>query len=183
MRKVILFVNLTLDGYLSGPNGELDWMMLPDHVMNQEFTGAMRARVDTILEGRVMHEAFEVNFRAEAADPASPPGPVDFAHWMLDAPKVVFSRSTTPDLPKQVAALKAQPGRDMVLFGGVSIVQQFVQHGLVDEYWIKIYPYGLGAGRPLFTGLDRRAELMLLDSKAYDSGIVTCRYATVSVQA
>ncbi len=64
----------------------------------------------------------------------------------------------------------------MVLFGGVSTVQQFVQHGLVDEYWIKLHPAALGAGQPLFTDLRQRANLSLAQSKGHDSGIVTLRY-------
>jgi dihydrofolate reductase len=185
MRKVILFVNVTIDGYLAGPGGELDWM-LPDPEMNKTLTDELRAEVDTILAGRVVHQAFDANFRAEAADPASPPGLVDFANWMIDTPKVVFSRTlatagagarlATADIPEEIASLKAQPGQGMVLFGGVSTVQQFVQHGLVDEYWMKLYPAALGAGQPLFTDLKQRANLSLVQSNAHDSGILTLRY-------
>jgi dihydrofolate reductase len=174
MRNVILFVNLTLDGKLSGPNGQLDFMR-PDPAMNEELTGELRARVDTILEGRVIHHAFEANFRAEATDPASPPALVDFANWMLDTPKVVFSRSTTPDLAAAVAELKAKPGRDMVLFGGVATAQAFVELDLVDEYWFKVYPTAIGDGHPLFT--HRRADLTLLQARSHPSGITTLRYA------
>jgi len=172
MRKVILFVNITLDGFLCGPDGELDWM-LPDPEMNIEFTDAMRARVDTILSGRVAHEQLQANFRAQAADPASPPALVDFARWMIDTPSVVFSRSGAGDLVAEVEALKALPGKDMVLFGGAGTAQEFARQGLVDEYWLKVYPVALGAGRPLFT---ERTSLTLKESKTWDSGIVTLRY-------
>ena len=183
MRKVIVFVNLTLDGYLSGPNGELDWMLSrPDEQMNPEFTDAMRERVDTILTGRNFHHGIEQNFRAQAADPASPPELVEFAKWMIDTPRVVFSNTLTDvasnvtvasDIAKEVAALKAAPGKDLVLFGGNSTTQQFVQHNVVDEYWIKIYPVTLGNGQPLFP---TPVDLTLIDSKTYDSGIITLRY-------
>ncbi len=185
MRKVILFVNATIDGYLAGPAGELDWM-LPDPEMNQEFTDVLRDRVDTILTGRNAYHAFEEHFRAQAVDPASPPGLVDFANWMIDTPKIVFSRTlstvsessrlATGDIPDEIASSRRQPGKDMVLFGGVSTVQQFIEHGLVDEYWIKVYPVALGAGQPLFPNLKHRANLTLVHSKAYDSGILTLRY-------
>lgn len=187
MRKVILFVNATIDGYLAGPDGELDWMLTRhDPVMNAEFTDAVRERVDTILTGRNAYQGFEENFRAQAADPASPPGLVEFSNWMINTPKVVFSRTlsavsessrlATADIPAEVASLRRQPGKDMVLFGGSTTVQQFVQHGLVDEYWIKLYPVALGAGQPLFTDLSPSANLKLVYSKAYDSGILTLRY-------
>ncbi|MFC4948744.1 dihydrofolate reductase family protein [Pseudonocardia sp. GCM10023141] len=76
----------------------------------------------------------------------------------------------------EVAAVKQQAGRGLVLFGGVEIAQQFVRLGLVDEYWIKVYPVALGTGQPLFTELKDRANLMLTHSRAYPSGIHTLRY-------
>ncbi len=68
------------------------------------------------------------------------------------------------------------PGKDMVLFGGNQTVQRFVQLGLVDEYWIKLYPVALGTGQPIYTNLAQPADLRLVDSKTWDSGIVTLRY-------
>ncbi|VVJ23095.1 Uncharacterised protein [Amycolatopsis camponoti] len=183
MRNVIAYVNLTLDGHLAGPAGELDWMRF-DPEMNIALSDEMRSRCDTILTGRNFHHGIEQNFRAQANDPASPAELADFATWMISAPQVVFSRSLTEvaaphrlagdDLAATVAELKALPGKDMVLFGGVSIVQQFVREGLVDEYWIKLYPTAIGAGQPLFT--HRRTELRLTESKAWESGILTLRY-------
>lgn len=186
MRKVVCFVNLTLDGYLSGPDGELDWMLSrPDPEMNQEFTDEMRARVDTILTGRSFHDGIDAHFTAQADDPASPPALVEFARWMVDTPRVTFSSTLTDvregfrvasDIAAEVEHQKAQQGRDLVLFGGNRTVQQFVQLGLVDEYWIKLYPVALGAGQPLFAGLDKPAALSLTDSRTWPSGITTLRY-------
>ncbi|GAB3140886.1 dihydrofolate reductase family protein [Amycolatopsis stemonae] len=183
MRNVILYVNVTLDGHLAGPAGELDWMSA-DPELNIALSDRMRARCDTILTGRTFHHGIEQNFRAQAAYPASPAELVDFATWMISTPQVVFSRSlgsvaaphrvAGPDLAAAVAELKALPGKDMVLFGGVSIVQEFVRAGLVDEYWVKLYPTAIGAGQPLFT--DRRADLRLVESRAWASGILTLRY-------
>lgn len=183
MRKVILSVNVSIDGYLAGPQGELDFMMLPDEKMNEEITGALRERVDTILTGRNVYHGFDANFRAEAANPASPPGLVDFANWMINTPKVVFShnestvdekdRVITGDLAKVVEALKDEPGKDMVLFGGVETVRQFIDHGLVDEYWLKVYPRALGTGQAMFP---TKVDLHLVESKAHESGIITLRY-------
>ncbi|GAA1982652.1 dihydrofolate reductase family protein [Amycolatopsis minnesotensis] len=185
MRKVILYVNATLDGYTAGPNGELDWM-LPDARMNQELSDELRERVDTILTGRVFHHAIDENFGAQATDPAGPPALADFARWMISTPRVVFSRSLTEvgepsrlasgDIAAEIAALQDKPGRDMVLFGGSSTVQRFVGADVVDEYWIKLYPVALGEGRPLFTDLAQRANLELVHSRSHGSGIVTLRY-------
>jgi dihydrofolate reductase len=183
MRKVIVYVNLTFDGYLCDLDGGMDWMDT-DPVMNSEFADAMRERVDTMLVGRNTHVGFEQHFGASGADPASPAGLVDFSRWMVDTPKVVFSKTLTEvspvsriatDVPTEVAALKAGSGRDIVAFGGVSLVSSLVEHGLVDEYWIKLAPTAIGAGRPLFP---TRTALRLLDSKSWPSGTLTLRYAT-----
>jgi dihydrofolate reductase len=182
MRKVIVYVNLTFDGYLCDMDGGMSWMDT-DPAMNTEFADAMRARVDTMLVGGNTHVGFEQHFAASAADPASPAGLADFSRWMVETPKVVFSSTLTSvsdvcrlatDVPAEVTALKAQPGRDIVAFGGVTLVNTLTEHGLVDEYWIKLAPTAVGAGRPLF---GKHTPLALLDSKAWPSGTVTLRYA------
>jgi dihydrofolate reductase len=183
MRKVIVYVNLTLDGHLCGPDGELDWMD-PNPEMNQEFSDELRARVDTMLVGRNAHLGFEQHFSASAADPASPAGLVDFSKWMVDTPKVVFSSTLTEDevspvsrigtdVVAEVAALKAAEGGDIVAFAGVTLVNSLIEHGLVDEYWIKLCATAIGAGRPMFPS---RTPLRLVDSKAWGSGTLTLRY-------
>jgi len=134
MRTVILVVNTTPDGYMAGPGGELDWMVV-DPLVHQEVWVELRGAVDTILTGRTTYQGFEATFREQAANPDSPAGLVEFATWMLDT------------------ALKQQPGQDLVLFGGARTVQAFVQQGLIDEYWLKLHPVALGAGRPVFTAL------------------------------
>jgi dihydrofolate reductase len=181
MRKVIVYVNLTVDGHLSGPDGELDWMD-PNPEMNQEFSDELRARVDTMLVGRNAYLGFEQHFGASAADPASPPALVDFSKWMVETPKVVFTSTLTEvspvsrigtDVVAEVAALKAAEGGDIVAFAGVTLVNSLVEHGLVDEYWIKLCPTAIGEGRPLFRA---RTPLALVDAKAWDSGTLTLRY-------
>jgi riboflavin biosynthesis pyrimidine reductase len=181
MRKVIVHVNLTFDGFLCDPNGGMDWMDT-DSAMNAEFTDGMRERVDTMLVGGNAHVGFEQHFGASAADPT---GLADFSRWMVDTPKVVFSSTLTEvsevsrlatDVPAEVAVLRARPGRDIVAFGGVTLVNSLVEHGLVDEYWIKLAPTAIGEGRPLFR---ERTPLRLLDSKAWPSGTMTLRYAAV----
>lgn len=186
MRNVILVANVTLDGCLAGPAGELDWM-LPDPEMNTRFTAELRAEVDTVLAGRKAYHALHDAFSQQAAHPDSPAELVDFATWMVETPKIVFSRVgtdliaptdriATADIPDEIAAIKQQDGKGLVLFGGVETVQQFAQHGVIDEYWIKLYPVALGNGQPLFTELKDRARLTLVRSEAHASGIVTLRY-------
>jgi dihydrofolate reductase len=186
MRKLILVSNMTLDGAIAGPAGELDWMTT-DHQLNIEFTEQLRAEVDTMVAGRKAYHQLNEAFSTQRNHPDSPPELVDFATWMVETPKIVFSRTltgllspkdrlATADIPAEMKAVKETEGKGLVLFGGVETVQQFVRHGVVDEYWLKVYPVALGNGQPLFTDLLQRTGLELTDSKVYDSGILTLRY-------
>lgn len=187
MRKVILVVNTTVDGNLSGPEGELDWMV-DDPELGADFAAAMYDGVDTILSGRNCHLGFRQHFGATAANPGFPAELRRFASWMVETPTVVFSSSLTDaeaganarvaaDIAPTVAELKALPGKDMVVFGGVATAQAFVELGLVDEYWLKVHPVVIGAGKPLFQGTAKRSGLTLTEAKGYPSGVVGLRYS------
>ena len=186
MRKVILVVNTTVDGNLSGPNGELDWM-LDDPELGADFATAMYEEVDTILSGRNCHLGFRGHFGATAANPDLPAELRRFASWMVETPTVVFSSTLTreeagenarvaADLTATVAELKALPGKDMVVFGGVATARAFVELGLVDEYRLKVHPVVIGAGKPLFQDTAKRSGLTLTVAKGYPSGVVDLRY-------
>jgi dihydrofolate reductase len=140
-----------------------------------------------MIAGRKAYHQLNEAFSAQRNHPDSPPELVDFATWMVETPKIVFSRTltgllspkdrlATADIPTEMKAVKETEGGGLVLFGGIETAQQFVRYGVVDEYWLKVYPVALGNGQPLFTDLLQRADLELMDSKTYESGIVTLRY-------
>lgn len=186
MRRVVLFVDTSLDGFMGGPDGGMDWMV-PDDEVDKEFTTGLREDVDTILTGRVTYQSFEGFWPAAATDPSSPPDLVEIANWMLDTPKVVFSntldkvemknsRLATAGSAEEVAKLRQEPGKDMVVFGGASTVQEFIKLGLVDEYRMKVHPVALGGGLPVFKD---RVRLTLTRSKPYRSGVLGLYYEPV----
>jgi dihydrofolate reductase len=186
MRKVVLFVDTSLDGFMGGPDAEMDWMVQDDEV-DKEFTTGLRESVDTILTGRVAYQSFEGFWPAAATDPSSPPDLAELATWMLDTPKVVFSttldkvementRLATAGIAEEVAKLRQEPGKDMVVFGGASTVQEFIKLGLVDEYRMKVHPVAIGGGLPVFKD---RVGLTLTKSKAYRSGVLGLYYEPV----
>lgn len=193
MRKVILFMVISLDGFIAGENGELDF-----ENQDQEIGGylipELLKTVDTMVIGRVLYEGFEQFWPAAAKDPSMPKEIVEFAQWVDDAPKIVFSKTlkkvgwknsslesvkTDEDIVKAVKKLKQQPGGDMVLFGGVRLAQTFVRLGLVDEYRFKLQPIILGQGKPLFKNIKDRLNLKLLKSKSFESGVVGLYYVPV----
>ncbi len=190
MRKIILFMHMSLDGFIAGPNGELDWATKTDDVMGKYLITDLLNTTDTILVGRVLYQGFEQAWPAMASNPNSPKDLVDFAHWMEDTPKIVFSNTLEKvewknsklihvkddnDITKEITRLKQEPGGDMVLFGGVKFAQTLVRLELVDEYRFKLEPVVLGSGKSLFQYVKGKMKLKLAKSKVFDP-VVTLYY-------
>jgi dihydrofolate reductase len=185
MRKVILSTNVTLDGFIEGPNGELDWMAM-DGELWADFND-LQNNVDTVLFGRAAYQGFAAHWPAVAANPASPKYELDFARWLERTPKLVFSKTlgaaewknsrlVTGNLVDEIANLRQRPGRDLLMFGGGGIASTFMKLGLIDGYRINVFPVILGAGIPLFKDLRGRIHLQLLNRKTYQSGVVGLQY-------
>jgi len=191
MRKVILFMHLSFDGCVAGHENEQDWMTRTDDEMGAYMADGMVENVDTILTGRKLYEGFAQFWPGVPDMPSIPPELVAFAHWMNNTRKVVFSKTmdnagwtnsviATGDVADEIAKLKAQPGKDMVIFGGAEMVQELTKRDLVDEYHIKLEPVILGNGKPLFKEVADRVQLRLIKSKAFEkSGVVGLFYEVV----
>jgi dihydrofolate reductase len=183
MRKIILTMSVSLDGFIEGPNRELDWHMVDDelHRHFNEQLGAMGA----FLSGRVTYELMAGFWPRADSDPSSSGPMVEFARIWRDMPKIVFSRTleradwnTTvvrDVVPEQVMELKAQPGGDLVL-GGADIAAAFMRHDLIDEYRLYVHPVVIGRGKPLFPASDTRLDLQLAETRTFGNGVVLLRY-------
>jgi dihydrofolate reductase len=193
MRKIILFMTYSLDGFVGGPKGELDWEVRDDEVGKFMVPDMLRT-VDSMLLGRVLFQGFSQAWPAMAANPSSPKDLVDFARWIEDTPKMVFSQSldkvgwknatlvsvaSDEDVARQVQNLKQQPGGDMVVFGGARFAQTLTRLGLIDEYRLKVQPIALGAGLPLFDR-NNRTKLKLAKTKEFSSGVVVLYYQPIN---
>ncbi len=143
--------------------------------------------VDTALFGRVAYQGFAEYWPAAAKNPASPQHEIDFARWIERTPKVVFSKTLQEadwknsrlakgDLTAEVTALRREPGKDILLFGGGKIAAAFMTAGLIDDYRITVYPIVLGEGKPLFTEVNNRMKLKLLGTRTFKSRPVALRY-------
>jgi dihydrofolate reductase len=190
MRKVILFMHVSLDGFVCGPQDELDWATMNDDKMGQFMGGDLLKTVDTMLVGRKLFQGFEQYWPSVPENPKSPPELVDFAHWMADTPKVVFtntlkevkwknSKIAQSDPSTTVRKLKQETGGDMVIFGGAEMAAHFTKNNLVDEYRIKLEPIVLGKGKPLFKDIQQRVKLKLTRSKIFDSGVAGLYYEVI----
>jgi dihydrofolate reductase len=190
MRKVILFMHLSLDGFVCGPKDEMDWCTMNDEKMGAYLGADLLKTVDTILVGRKLYQGFEQYWPSVPKNPSHPAELIEFAHWMADTAKVVFSRTlkevhwknsrlAKEDPAKTVAHLKKEPGADMVIFGGASTAAFFAGHGLIDEYRIKLEPCLLGQGKSLFSAISTPVPLKLLQSKSFDSGVTGLYYEVI----
>jgi dihydrofolate reductase len=168
LRRVILQMGVTLDGYVAGPGGEGDWGLPPEHPDVRAWKVASLDRVGTHIMGRVTYEQMAAYW---------PDATGDYAAFMNKLPKVVFSatlpaagwagtRIARGDLATEIAALKAEPGGEIMAHGGAAFVQALSRHRLIDEYRLVILPVALGAGLPLFKDLPRLLRLTSPNSSA-----------------
>lgn len=176
-RKLFVSMMVSLDGFIEGPNRELDW-----HVQGEDFEQYCREMlnsIDLILLGRVSYEMMIGYWPAAEVNPSSPTE-LGFARRMNELPKVVLSTTLTSatwntrvvktDVPAAVRALKCTPGKDIAVFGGATIIATLREHGLVDEYRLIVTPVVLGSGTPLFRDVRERTSLRLTKTTTLSSG-------------
>lgn len=186
LRRVILFMVTSLDGFVCGPSGELDWENR-DPEVGGFLIPELLETTDTMILGRTLFEGFAKFWPAVARDPATPEGIAGFARWVDGAAKVVFSRTletvtwtnsrlvwadSDHAISGAIASMKQEPGGDIVLFGGARFAQTCVRLGLVDEFRFKLQSIALGAGKPLFGEITERKPLRLLRTKEFRCGVV-----------
>ena len=192
MRKVIFKIELTMDGFISGPKGEMDWGPPSPAGAEESWNDVfdMLSTVDTVLMSRVIYQGFKEFWPAAATNPSSSKFEKQYSHWLDNAPKIVFSKTidrvdwmnsrlVKGDAGKEIEQLKKEPGKNFVIWGGSRFPQALMNLGLIDEYWINVHPLVLGSGKSLFTEIKNRTEFNLLDTKIFKSGTVRLRYEPV----
>ncbi len=182
MSKLVLFNLMTLDGFFAGPNGEIDW-----HNVDAEFNDFAVEQLDTaggLIFGRVTYQMMASYWPTPEALASDP----QVAGKMNEMPKYVFSKTldradwnntrlVTGDATEEAARLKAQPGRDIFIFGSAGLASTFTRAGLIDEYRVIVNPLILGKGQPLFKDVNRQLDLSLLNVRAFRNGNVLLYYA------
>jgi dihydrofolate reductase len=176
MRRIILNLATTLDGFIEGANGELDWCILEEDMQFNSFLES----IDTIFYGRVSYDLWG-NYQpdASASDMEK-----EISSAIQRKKKFVFSSQSrvddkatfiSTDVVAQVEKIRDQPGKDIWLYGGAKLITTFIENGLVDEYMISVHPTALGAGKPLFE-ISSRLNLVLTETKVFRSGVVQLVY-------
>ncbi len=182
MRKFKLQVQTTVDGYMAGPNGEMDWMTWSWSDDMTAYVDALTTSSDLIVLGRKLAEGF---IPAWAAGPEGETQ--ETIDWMNNTPKVVISNTLAEspwpnavvaggDLAETVNRLKAQPGRDIITYGGSTLVRDLIARGLLDELHLFVNPAAIGAGLPVFPKLDTPQQLRLVTAQPFDCGVTVLHY-------
>jgi dihydrofolate reductase len=167
MRKIILQLAVSLDGFIEGPNGEYDWCFSDQDYGMSDFL----KRIDTVFMGRKSYELMQ-NTEGGGGLP--------------EMKTFVFSNTLTEvgpgasvisgDIKKQITAIKKEAGKDIWLFGGASLTGALMNLQLVDEISLAVHPIILGKGKPLFHDINERIKLVLTDTKTYNTGLVMVTY-------
>ncbi|MER6156202.1 dihydrofolate reductase family protein [Streptomyces sp. NPDC001868] len=181
MRKIVLMMSVSLDGYMEGPDRSLDWHLVDDE-LHTHFNDVLKD-MGAFLDGRVSYEMMAAFWPTADRDPDAPRPVADFAAIWRNMPKLVFSRTlqradwhTTivrDVVVKDIEALKAQDGGDLAV-GGAELAAEFMRHDLVDEFRLYVHPVILGAGKRLFPAAETETPtgLRLIGTHTFGNGVV-----------
>ncbi|HLZ58995.1 MAG TPA: dihydrofolate reductase family protein [Ktedonosporobacter sp.] len=187
MRKLIVTMWITLDGFIAGPKGEMDWVgAVYDEAMGKYEYDIVSAS-DTLVLGRTTYESFAGSWPHVPDSPNAGEGEKAYARKLNAMRKIVFSKSlesvdwnnstlVKEIVPEEVMKWKQEPGRDMLIYGSASVVQALTNLGLIDEYQLLVHPFVLGDGKALFKNIKDRVNLKLVNTKTHPSGVVALYY-------
>lgn len=177
-RRIILDLAVTLDGFIEGKNGEVDWCVMDSEMGFNHFLN----QIDTIFYGRKSYDLwgqFTPEFEQTESDK-------EIWETIHSKEKYVFSRTqkgtenkaifVNDHIVEEVNKLKNRPGKDIWLYGGASLITTFIHLGLVDEFRLSVHPVILGEGKPLFIDIKKRLNLQLVHTRTFSSGVVQLIY-------
>ena len=177
-------MQITLDGFVEGPDGNMDWLLDGNDVWDEMFKDL--ESVDTYLVGRKMYPGYSGFWQSMLNDTTADPNLVKYAKLAEKSQHIVFTKGdfkpdwkntrVAHDLPGEVAKLKKQDGKDMVSWGGAGFASSLINLGLVDEYRLSLNPTLVTGGKSMFNSLQKIHRLQLIDSRPLKSGLVILRY-------
>jgi Dihydrofolate reductase len=185
MRKLVLFMHTSLDGFVAGPNGEMDWIIVDDEIF--EFVGNRVEEGDTALYGRVTYDMMEGYWPTAADQPNASKHDIDHSRWYMKANKIVMSRTMkgkvlpntkiiNDNLVADITSVKQEKGSDILIFGSPSAAHALLKENLIDEFWLFQNPILLGQGIPVFKNIPERFPLKLVKAHAFSNGVVCLNY-------
>ncbi|MEO6136137.1 MAG: dihydrofolate reductase family protein [Ginsengibacter sp.] len=187
MRKVISFMHVSLDGFVAGPNGEMDWIKVDEEIFDH--VGNRISEGDTSLYGRVTFQMMEDYWPTAADKPTATKHDIEHSKWYSKVHKVVLSKTMDPDsyretnttiisdnLAYSINEIKQQAGEDILLFGSPTATHSLMQLNLIDGYWLFVNPIILGRGIPLFANIKDKVKLKLFTTRQFTCGVTELNY-------
>ena len=189
MRKIVLFMHVSLDGFVAGPNGEMDWITVDDEIF--DFVGKRTNEATTAFYGRVTYQMMESYWPTAADKPNASKHDIEHSAWYKKVHKVILSKTMeganlhntkiiSDNVPNEIMKLKQQEGKDIIIFGSPSAAHSLMKENLIDDYWLFVNPVLLGEGIPLFKNIIHRIKLKLVKSNMFTSGVVCLHYEKAS---
>ena len=178
-------MHISLDGFVSGPNGELNWAKVDEELF--DYVGKRIGKGDTALYGRVTYEMMEGYWPTAADKPDASKHDIEHSKWYKDVHKIVLSTTLneadltnttiiSDNLADRLNEIKKQGGEDILLFGSPTATHTLLEQNLIDGYWLFLNPIILGQGIPLFVDMKDQTKLTLVNTKQFDSGVIELNY-------
>jgi dihydrofolate reductase len=186
MRKLIVSMHMSLDGFVAGPGGEMDWIHVAEDMF--DFVGQFTEEADMALYGRITYQMMEAYWPTAGAQPGATKHDIEHADWYNHVPKVVMSKTLDASgwnnnttvirnhLAEEINKIKHMQGKNILLFGSPGACHALMGEGLIDEFWLFVNPVVLGAGIPMFQGVPEPIKLTLAESKMFSGGVVALHY-------
>jgi len=185
MRNLIFFMHASLDGFVAGPNGELNWAKVDEEIF--DFVATMTEQADTALYGRKTYEMMQDYWPTADVQPNASKHDKAHAHWYRHVSKVVLSKTLkqnehdnttviSQNLSDHILSIKNQTGKNILIFGSPSASHALLAEALIDEFWIFVNPVLLGSGTPLFKNIHTITQLNLRESKTFACGVIALHY-------
>ncbi|MDB5159672.1 MAG: dihydrofolate reductase [Mucilaginibacter sp.] len=185
MRHLIFFMHISLDGFVAGPNGEMNWIYVDEAMF--DFVATMTEQADTALYGRVTYEMMQSYWPKAGEHPNASKHDIEHSAWYNKVSKVVLSKTMSEkglgnttvisgQLADNIHRIKKQEGKNILIFGSPRASQSLLNEGLIDEFWLFVNPIILGKGMPLFKDITGTTKLKLVASKTFASGVIALHY-------
>ena len=185
MRKIFSFMHISLDGFVAGPNGEMDWIKVDQEIF--DYVGKRIGEGDTAMYGRVTFQMMESYWPTAGDKPNASRHDVEHSKWYSNVHKVVLSRTLKEEdfintkiisgnISESVNEIKRQGDKDILLFGSPTATHALIQLNLIDGYWLFVNPIILGRGIPLFTDIKDKIKLNLLSTRPFTCGVTELNY-------
>lgn len=179
-------MHISLDGFVAGPNGEMDWIKVDEEIFDDVAKRINES--DTALYGRVTYQMMEGYWPTAADSPTASKHDIEHSKWYKDVHKIVLSKTIketgltnttiiSDNLSEAINEIKQQEGSDILVFGSPRATHALIQLNLIDGYWLFVNPIVLGQGVPLFADIKDKIKLQLLSTHQFTSGVTALSYS------